>query len=184
MSEGHQGSKEARRGILGTILHEVKALIPPTLFFLVSFNLIVFTIVMLTDMAALGSATYAAAVLGAIVVAKAMAVAGMLPFFNRFHGRPLIYNTVWKAFLYFVIAFFMHLAERLFAAATGSGGFFGDIATDFSDFDLNKFITIQLWLGLLLFIYSGADELIRAIGIERVRQMFFGPGSVSSGPRP
>jgi len=37
------------------------------------------------------------------------------------------------------------------------------------------FWAIQLWLLVLLFFYCALRELVRALGADRVRRMFFGP---------
>jgi hypothetical protein len=37
------------------------------------------------------------------------------------------------------------------------------------------FWAIQLWLLVLLFLYCALRELVRALGADEVRRMFFGP---------
>jgi hypothetical protein len=36
------------------------------------------------------------------------------------------------------------------------------------------FWAVQIWLVLLVFVYCALRELVRLLGAERVRQMFFG----------
>jgi hypothetical protein len=58
--------------------------------------------------------TFVGATIGALVAAKVVVLADMLPFINRFPNWSLIYNIAWKSSVYFVAAFVVRYLEELF----------------------------------------------------------------------
>lgn len=154
---------------------EFKHMLPPTIFFIISFNLLVLTTEMLNEGAAASLAAHLAATFAAMVCGKAVLVADKLPFFNRYPEHPLIWNTLWKTALYVAVTFAFRLLEKLVSAATGDYGFAAGLAEEASHFEWSRFIAIQLWLVILFFAYSAFGELTNQIGRERILQMFLGP---------
>jgi hypothetical protein len=77
--------------------------LPPTLFFVIGFNLIVLTTnLLLADyLTAFGS--FLLATTAALVVAKAVQVANALPFLRRFDRPPLITGSVFQDCLFFAL---------------------------------------------------------------------------------
>ena len=159
--------------IANTLKHEFKKILPPTLFFMVCFNLIVLTVALMSEQRGHSLVDHATATMAGLLVGKAVLVSDMLPFFNRYPSHPLIYNTVWKALLYFAVTFLFRLAERLIGAATNEYGFSAGIAEEVGHFDWPTFWAVQLWLAILFLIYTGTREAINAIGGKRVYEMFF-----------
>lgn len=165
------------RSIGSKILHEARAMLPPAIFFLVSFNLLALTVALLDDGEEISVVTHAAACIGALLVAKAVLLSDMTPFVNRFSDRPLFHKTIWKAFLYFAATFVLHLAERLLSAATNQYGFLAGVEGEVSQFNWTHFWVVQMWLALLFPIYTGLREVVREIGPDRAYAMFFGSSS-------
>lgn len=159
--------------IANKVQHEARKAIPPTLFFMVCFNLIVLTVALLSPSHGHSVVDHAAATFAALVVGKAVLISDMLPFFNKYPKHPLIYNTIWKAALYFAVTFLFRLGERLFAAATNDYGFSAGLAEEASHFSWSTFWAIQLWLAILFLIYAGTREAINAFGGRTVYEMFF-----------
>lgn len=155
------------------LVNEFREMLPPTLYFLAAFNLIVLTVALLSDNHELSAISHITACIGALLVGKAFLLADKLPYFHRYANQPLVYNALWKAMLYFTVTLALHLAERLISAAMSSKGLLfvadGDVAT----FDWSMFAIVQLWLGLLLVLYAAAGEAIAAIGRNRIHEMFF-----------
>jgi hypothetical protein len=79
----------------GFIVREFRKVLPPTLLFLGGFNLLVLTLGLLETGTPGNPAHYATATVLALVCGKAVPIADMLPFFNRFPGQPLIWNVLW-----------------------------------------------------------------------------------------
>ena len=162
------------RSIVRRAMHEVGAMLPPTLFFLVGFNLLVLTVALLSDGHTVSAVSHAKATVGALLVGKAVLLAEMLPFMQRFAGRPLIHGIAWKVTVYVAAAMAVHLAERLVSAALGPQGLAAGAERDLAGIDWRAFLVVQLWLVLLFVVYTVARETAAALGPERVRELFLG----------
>jgi hypothetical protein len=101
------------------VKHLIRELIPPVVFFFVAFQLLAFTHALMLRGYGIEVTTFVAATVGALVVAKVVLLADLLPFINRFPGRPLIYNIAWKTTIYFVAALLVRYLEE-FIHFTGS----------------------------------------------------------------
>lgn len=157
------------------VVKKFKHMLPPTVFFVVCFNVIVLTLSLLSDGAWASAGIHATATLGGLVCGKAVLIADKLPFFNRYPEKPLIWNTAWKTALYLIVTLCFRLLEKLVAAATNDYGFSAGLEDEAAHFEWTRFWAIQLWLAILFFAYSGFGEFVRAVGRERVIQMFLGP---------
>ncbi|MEL6217398.1 MAG: hypothetical protein AAFR79_02860 [Pseudomonadota bacterium] len=164
-------------------MREFKHMLPPTVFFIISFNVIVLTVALLAEKAGAGWGAHAAATFAAMVCGKAVIVADKLPFFNRYPDRPLIWNVAWKTALYVAVTFLFRLAEALVAAATGEYGFAAGLEHEVSAFSWARFAAIQLWLVILFFAYTAFGEVIGQVGRSRMIAMFFGPMEAAPAPR-
>lgn len=154
---------------------ELREIIPPTVFFLISFHILVlFRALMLKGYGVQVSAV-AGATVAALVVGKVVIIADAIPIMNRFPRRPLIYNVLWKTLIYVVAALVVHYLEHLVPAWWRTGSL-GDAHRELmSKIVWPHFWAIQLWLVLLFFIYCTLRELIRVLGRDQVREIFLGP---------
>lgn len=159
--------------IVAVILHEVRLMLAPTIFFFVCFNMLVLTIAFMDPVRGFSIASHSAATVGALIVGKAVLIADKLPFFNRYPHKPLIYNTLWKAALYIAITMLIRIAEALLSAATNEYGFATGVAEEAAHFTWGRFAAIQMWLAILFLVYTGFRELANQIGPQRMREMFF-----------
>ncbi len=78
------------------VKHLVGEMIPPALFFFLAFQLLALTQALMLRQYDIDATIFVAGLLGALVVAKVVVLAEMLPFINRFPERPLIWNIAWK----------------------------------------------------------------------------------------
>jgi hypothetical protein len=113
------------------------------------------------------------ATIGALLVAKVVLVADMLPAINKFPEKPLIYNVVWKTVLYVGASLLAHYLEHL-VPLWWRIGFLAANERLWSELVWAHFWAVQLWLVVLIFIYCVARELVRVIGRDRVLAIFFG----------
>ena len=158
-----------------SVKHLVHEMIPPAIYFFVTFQLLALTRALMLKQYGIDVTTFATATIGALVAAKVVVLAYLLPFINRFPGRPLIYNIVWKATVYFLAAFLVRYLEEFIHFYRVHGTVLGANRHLLDEVVWPHFWAIQLWLTVLLLVYCTLDELVRALGRDRVRELFLGP---------
>ena len=111
----------------------------------------------------------------ALILGKAVLIADMLPFINRFPDKPLIYNVGWKTTIYLFLASVLHYLERLFDFSREAGGIVAGHEKLVAEVVWPHFWAVQILLFVLILIYCTARELVRLIGRDKVLRIFFGP---------
>lgn len=154
---------------------ELIALLPPTIFFFISLHLVAFVRVLMLKGTGIAVGTSVSVTLAALIIAKAVLIADLLPLINRYPHKPLVYNVAWKTAIYFLAAAFVHYLERLVEYWREAGGLVASNEKLLSEIVWPHFWAIQIFLLVLILMYCTMRELVRAIGEERVRQIFFGP---------
>ena len=92
---------------------EFKAPIPPTIFFFVALHLVALTRVLMLKGTGLTVSTSWQITLAALILGKAVLLADLLPFINRYPDKPLIYNVAWKTTIYVLVAMLVRYLEHL-----------------------------------------------------------------------
>src|SRR5215831_14835152 len=154
--------------------HEFHEVIPPTIFFLIAFHIVVFDRKLMLRQYGLPLSSVVSATVAALLVAKVVLIADALPFVNRFPEKPLMYNVVWKTMIYVMAALVVHYLEHLVPIWWHTGNLSAANRQLVEEIVWPHFWSIQLWLVVLLFVYCAMRELDRAIGREKVIEMFFG----------
>jgi hypothetical protein len=157
------------------IEEELLALLPPAVFFFLSLHLVWFIRVLVLEGTAISVGTSVSVTVGALVLGKAVLIADLLPFINRFPGKPLVYNIAWKTAIYLVASGVLHYLERLVEAWREADGLVPANELLLSEMVWPHFWALQIVLLLLILIYCTAVEAVRVVGRERLRRMFFGP---------
>ena len=83
-------------------LAQVKHVLPPTIFFFVGFNLILWTKRLILEEHGVEFSGFLTATLAALLVGKAVLVTDKLPFMRRFDGAPLIQPILFKSAIYWL----------------------------------------------------------------------------------
>jgi hypothetical protein len=161
--------------------HLVHEMIPPAAFFFVSFQLLALTRELMLKRYGIEATTFVAATIGALVAAKVVVLADLLPFINRFPGRPLIWNIAWKTPIYFAAAFVVRYLEEFIHFYRQHGDILSANRHLLDEVIWSRFWAIQLWLTVLLLVYCTMQELLRALGRDQVRELFFGGTRQKSG---
>jgi hypothetical protein len=150
-------------------------LLPPTLFFLIAFSLILATQqLIMRDHDGDFWTGFSAVVIGALMVGKIVLIVDKLPFVNKFPDRPLIYNTAWKSLIYFLAALLVRYLEKVVPLLTKHESLIEANRHLVDEIMWSHFWLIQMWLAVLFTIFCALRELVRVIGRERVLHMFFG----------
>jgi len=166
--------------ILQTIKHEFIEIIPPTLFFLVSFILIMATQRLIMKEYGIPLTGFGAAVIGALLVGKVVLIVDKLPFVNKFPSKPLIYNTIWKTLIYVLAALLVRYFEHVIPLVMQQKHFLEAHRLLIDKIIWPHFWLVQMWLLVLFFVFCAMRELVRAIGREQVIRLFIGGNSKSN----
>jgi hypothetical protein len=113
--------------------------------------------------------------IGALLLGKAVLIADMMPLINRYPSHPLIYNVAWKTLIYMVLATFLHYLERLIEFSRHAGGIIAGNKALLAETVWPRFWAIEIILFVLILMYCTMHELVRVIGKEKVKRIFFGP---------
>ena len=81
-------------------LTQVKHVLPPTIFFFVGFNLILWTKRQILEEQGIEFGGFLTATAAALLVGKAVLVTDNMPFMRRFDGAPLIQPILFKSAVY------------------------------------------------------------------------------------
>jgi hypothetical protein len=164
------------RNIIPRLKHEILGAIPTVVFFFIAFQLLAFTRALILKEYGIQVSTFVNATIAALIVAKVVLISDLLPIINRFPQKPLIYNIVWKTFIYLVAALLVRYVEHLIPFVRE----YSDLAVAnrhlLDEVVWPHFWLVQIWLLVLFLMYCTIRELVRVLGRERVRSMFLGPG--------
>jgi hypothetical protein len=157
------------------IKKELIAVLPPTIFFFIALHIVALIRALMLEGIGVALGTTASVAMGALILGKAVLIADMMPFINRYPEKPLIYNVVWKTVIYSLIAMTLRFLERLIHGWREAGGLGAGYEQLRSEIIWPHFWAIQILLVVLILTYCAMRELIRVVGREKVKQMFFGP---------
>jgi hypothetical protein len=154
-------------------LAQVKHALPPTIFFFVGFNLILWTKRLILQEHGIEFSGFFTALVAALLIGKAVLVTDNLPFMRRFDGAPLIQPILFKSAVYWLCVLIVRLAEEFvdFVAAGGAVVEFGDHFA--GQFPLARFLSIQIWLMVLFLVYVTIHELNGLFGDGELYRLFF-----------
>jgi len=154
---------------------ELEELLPPTIFFFVVLHLVAILRVLMLEGTGIALGTSVSITVAALILAKAVLIADLLPFINRYPDKPLVYNVAWKTAIYVLIAMLLHYLERLVDFWREAGGLVAGNQKLIAEIVWPHFWAIQILLVVLILMYCTMREVIREIGADQVRKMFFGP---------
>jgi len=153
-------------------LHELYEILPPTIFFLIGFNLVVLTTNLILAEYSVAFANFMLATAAALVVGKAVLVANAMPYLRRYDRGPLILPILYKTAFYWVIVFLARLLEHFvrfcLVEHNPVGSFFPHMVATFS---WDRFGAIQIWILVLFLIYVTGSELNHLFGDGELRRI-------------
>jgi hypothetical protein len=164
---------------VSVVKHEIqKGLLPAFFFFLVFYILAVTKSLMLSS-AELSVTELTIALVGALIVTKAILVTDMLPFANLFASKPLYFGILWKTVLYGIFVFLFRLAEELITIWSRTGEFFGTLENFMTEVSWPHFFAILIWVLLALTFYNVVMALDAHFGSGSIRRGLFGKNEIS-----
>jgi hypothetical protein len=154
-------------------------ILPPTIFFLISFGLLFATKQLILREFGMSFTGVGIAVAGAILVGKIVLMIDKFPFVDKFPNKPLIYNTCWKSGIYFLASIVIRCIRQI-APLLLKHESLSDATAHFVDTTVwPEFWLIQMWLAVLFFAFCAGREFVRVMGGSKIVELFFGFGSKS-----
>lgn len=163
--------------IIPRLKREIIGAIPTVVFFFIIFQLLALTKALILKTYGIEVSTFLNATVAALIVGKVVLSADLLPIINRSPNKPLIYNIVWKTFIYMVAALIVRYVEHLIPLIREYKNLTVANSHLFNEVVWSHFWLVQLWLLVCFLMYCTIRELGRILGREQLRSMFFGPGS-------
>jgi len=161
--------------VLTKIREEFLAVLPPTAFFFVALHLVAVIRVLMARGTGYQPLSTISIAVAALILGKAVLIADLLPAINRYPHKPLIYNVVWKTMIYLLVSGVIHYLERLFDFSRQAGGVVAGNEKLLAELVWPHFFAVQILLFVLILMYCTARELVRVIGKDKARRIFFGP---------
>ncbi|KND52706.1 hypothetical protein BVER_06404 [Candidatus Burkholderia verschuerenii] len=158
------------------IKHEMLKMVPPFIFFFVLLHAVIIIIrALMVKGTGVSLDTSVSVIVASLILAKAVLIANMLPFINRYPDRPLIWNAAWKTLIYTIIAGIFHFLERLFDYWKETHNLAAAHHELMTHINWPQFWAIQILLFLMIGNYCMFAELARVIGREVLKSYFLGP---------
>jgi hypothetical protein len=167
----------AKPRFVAFVLKEFREMIPPTLFFLVGFNVIVLTTqLLLAEYLAgywMGLTNFLLATTAALVVGKSVLITNHMPFLRRYDTAPLFQPILFKTMVYWVIVFVVRFLEHLIRYLHDGGTFAGLSDYVSEHFSWQRFLAVQIWIFVLFLIYTTFSELNELFGQGELYKILF-----------
>ena len=170
----------SKSGVRAFLIKELREIWPPTLFFAVSFNLLVLTINLILADYLRSFASFMVATATALVVGKAVLVANALRLLRRFDAAPMIQPILFKTTLYWAVVFLVRFLEKVVEYLFAGGTFAGIPEYLTTHFTWHRFAAIQIWIFVLFLIYCSIVELNALLGNGELGKIFFSRRSKES----
>lgn len=153
---------------------EFKSVLPAIIYFCIAFNLIHFTEALGLRAYGIHYYSYLSVTFAALLVGKALIIINTFPFINLFPNRPLIYNIVWKFFIYNFFMLLFRILEALLDLYLHSHHFQEAYDVMMTRLASPVFWAVQMLFVIVFLVYIVASEFIRELGVDNVYRMLFG----------
>ncbi len=164
--------------ILKTIVGHVKRtffeLLPAFLFFLVMFHMLSASRSFILKQHGIIVPASTMATIGALIMAKVLFLMDKLPLLNLYPRRPLFANVIVKTIAFSAAASIFFILEEVLRISIRMGGFNNALESLAGEMNWQAFWLRQMWLFILISFYCAAVELIRVLGADKVKIIFFG----------
>ena len=156
------------------LLHELREMLPPTIFFFVGFNLILLTTNLLLANYGAQFLNFMLATAAALVVGKAVLVANATRSIRRYDRAPLIRPILFKTLFYWAVVFVARLLEHFIRFWLIEHNPLGSFVPHMvATFDWHRFAAIQIWILVLFLVYVTATELNHLFGEGELWHILF-----------
>jgi hypothetical protein len=152
--------------VLAFLKHEMTELLPPTIYFLIAFNVVELTTMLALRSFSVEVSNHAAATILALVVGKVVLIANKLPLLRAIDHKPLLYSVLFKSFIYSALVLIVRLLEDWLPALIHTGSLVA--ATEHLGTETNwwTFSLAQIWTLFFFITYVSITEVVDAFGLS------------------
>jgi hypothetical protein len=149
-------------------------LLPPMLYFLISFNLISITNrLLIYDHDWFDLTSIVIATTTALVVAKVVLLVDRVRIIDKFRGAPLIQPILYKSLFYSLVVLVVRFVERWIDFSFDAHGLGPGFQLLLARLDWHRFIAVHLWIFFCFLVYVAATELGALTGEGQLLRLFF-----------
>jgi hypothetical protein len=152
---------------------EFLKLIPPTIYFFVGLMTIALIRYLMLEGTGLPLSTPIQIAVAALIMGKAVLIADMVPFINRYPNKPLVYNITWKTAIYMLVATGIHYLERVIEFWRKADSFAAANRALLENVIWPHFWAVEIVIGMLVIGYCTFTELSGALGHANMRAILF-----------
>jgi hypothetical protein len=153
---------------------ECRKIIVTAVFFALGFCIILIHNRLLTEGSGFQTVSFARALIGGLIAAKVLLSVDMLPFFDAFPNKPIVYNIGWKTSLYAAGALVFLYTEPFLKGLVKGAGRSVSHAEAWRELMLPRTWATMIWLVVLLLVFVTIKEMSRVIGRDQLKHMFLG----------
>jgi len=151
------------------VVHEFLEVLPPTLFCLIFFHVILFnTQLILSEFGVDLEATLKVTLI-ALVVGKVVVIVDKFPFIRRLDRRPLVVPIVFKAFVFTLFVTLVRLAEPWVPAFYETLNIAAANKHVSEHYTMRMFTAAQIWIFISFIIYFTASEIFTVFDFSRAQ---------------
>jgi hypothetical protein len=161
--------------VAAVIKKEFLEILPAMIFFALLFNIVAYTRALMLQQYSISLTVSAGATILALIVAKVILVVDLFPFVDRFRDKPVIYNVLWRTFLYSLVALFIEYLEEFIPSVWVDHDIVAANRAVFEEFAWQKFAAVHIWLTLGIFMYCAGTEIASSLGKKRFHELLFEP---------
>lgn len=157
---------------------EFLEMLPPTIFFMVVFCVMVFTRDLMSLKSHTGAVTYAAAIIGALIVGKSVLITDALPVWQHFDNKSRVALIAGRTIAYAIVALLFQFLEEVIPLARSEGSFGAGLDKLAEEVHWARFWGTHIQLLSFLALYNTLAVIVEAMGRDRFTRLMFGkPGA-------
>jgi len=153
---------------------ELLEMLPPTIFFMVVFCVIVLTRDFMSPESGTGALTYAAAIIGALIVGKSVLIADAIPVWHHFDNKSRVALIVGRTIAYAIVALLFQFLEEVIPLVRSEGSFGAGLDKLAEEVHWARFWGTHIQLLSFLALYNMLAVIVEEMGRERFTRLLFG----------
>ena len=146
---------------------EFLSVLPPTIYFLISFHIILFNTQLILSEFGIDLGAFVTVTVLALIVGKVVIVVDKLPFIRRLDTKPLVIPILFKASVFTFFDFLFRLLEPWIPALIKTGSLSAANQHLLEHYVWLFFTAAQIWIFICFVAYITVTELFTVFGFSR-----------------